>query len=140
MKSICVRLNASRRVNIDVVSNGTLGEQRIGNETFIATTVPDQGLVFYDWLVDEQGMIEGFQINAGYPEQMIVDLADRPYFEQTPLPRLYFSDERRLRELGLEAFGDISILRSDDANWMFIVGLDEWLSDEHRSQLRRFAN
>jgi hypothetical protein len=109
-----------------------------GVEYFIVGP-PDDGVLFYDWLVGTDGHICGISIHCVGEYSWEREWRRAIRQEREMFVRILFNDPQEnagFSELGLEAFGDIYIYACcERTKWLVLVGLDQWIGEKHRQEL-----
>jgi hypothetical protein len=111
----------------------------VGAKVFQQRPIPDDEIVFYDWLADKDGSLCGIEIHVRHDDVL---LKSRQRIEELSsvrihyYPQIWFGSQRSANELGMEAFGDIHFFASEDENELAVlVGLDKWLAPKQREAL-----
>ena len=113
------------------------GENILGAD-FCTMMNEEDDVVFYDWLADDSGDPVGLDLGANTPVDISKDLLERHYFTNDLFPRIMLRTFRgSIIPLGLEAFGDINLLRSSSGIWAISVPPASWLNASQMDGLSR---
>ena len=115
------------------------GENILGTD-FCSVMNEEDDVVFYDWLTDNSGDPVGLDLGANTPADISKDLLGRPYFTNDLFPRIMLrTTGSSIIPLGLEAFGDINLLRSSSGIWAISVPPASWLNASQMEGLSRLV-
>ncbi len=104
--------------------------------------IPDDDLVFYDWVIDEADVVRALEIHLAPDDPLLasaIPLQRIPGVETCGFVRIWLGSERIGTARGLEAFGDISFFGSESAHLAIRVGLGSWLSSSQADSILQRA-
>ena len=134
MSVLHLHLNSTLRLSMHV------GDSPTSHYEFRLVGPSEDELIFYDWIADESGKVCGIEFHIGNEHHLITALRGRPYVAFDPFPRIMFRRVAMARPRGVEAFGDLWFLTTNDGRWLVVVGLDNWLESGDVDEINRLCN
>ena len=100
--------------------------------------IPDE-TIFYDWYANSNGSVEGLELHidrSDFAYQAILRHQAEWCLSHSFL-RIPISQTCDGTELGLEAFGDISMFENEDVGFAIMVPLESWLTKPQADSIRK---
>ena len=121
-----------------VTGDPSSGKITIANQLCQARKLNDDDIIFYDWLLDNNGSVCGVEIHINPDSNLIRSSSHLKNLHSVDIgifPRIWFGQVRNGKPQGCEAFGDLYLFDTDNGDLAIVIDLSAWLSIPQAQQL-----